>query len=342
MKQPSRQLGYSRDEFARLSISDVEVEETSEDTRARIAKVSEQGRDDFETRQRTRQGDIRDIHVTAQLSQIMGDTVYHCVWRDITERKRAEAEILRLNAELAMLLRAKTVQLAATEDELEGFAHSVSHDLRTPIRRIDEWSNALQEDYGETLDGTGQQYLNTVRAEIQTMGEHVDAMLDISRVAGRELLIDSVDLGAMAESQRAALLKRQESRDVQFVIPENLIVQGDAGLLRTLLKSLLENAWKATRRIEKGALIELGTTEKGGVPVHFVRDNGMGFDMAYAQKLFRPFQKLHGVEEFPGMGVGLAVVLRIVRRHGGKVWAEGEVGKGATFYFTLGAGNSEK
>ena len=237
---------------------------------------------------------------------------------------------------MAKLLNAKSIQLVATADELEGFAHSVSHDLRAPIRRINEWSNALLEDYGETLDDMGRQYLNTIRAEVQSMGEHVDAMLDISRVAGRELVMESVDLGATAESLGADLVKKYESRNVQFVIPEGLIVRGDAGLLRTLLKNLFENALKATARIEEGARIELGVTERGGVPVYFFRDNGMGLDMAYAGKLFRPFQKLHRDDEFPGMGIGLAVVLRIARRHGGTAWAEGEVGKGATFFFTLG------
>ena len=331
-----RRLDYSREELLRRRVADIDPPEFAKLVPERTRAILEGGSAVFETAHLRRDGISFPTEISSRITTYQGQTAILSVARDITERKRAEAEILRLHSEVTELLKAKSIQLVATADELEGFAHSMSHDLRAPIRRINGLSNALLEDYGETLDDTGRQYLNTVRAEVQSMGEHVDAMLDISRVAGRELVMESVDLGATVESLGANLVKKYESRNVQFVIPEGLIVQGDAGLLRTLLKNLLENALKATARLEEGARIEQGVTKRGGVPVYFVRDNGMGFNMAYAGKLFRPFQKLHKDEEFPGMGIGLAVVLRIIRRHGGTIWAEGEVGNGATFYFTLG------
>ena len=279
--------------------------------------------------------------ISSRVITYQGQTAILSVARD-NGRKRTEAEILAPLG-LAKLLNAKSIQLVATADELEGFAHSVSHDLRAPIRRIDEWSNALLEDYGETLDDMGRQYLNTIRAEVQSMGEHVDAMLDISRVAGRELVMESVDLGATAESLGADLVKKYESRNVQFVIPEGLIVRGDAGLLRTLLKNLFENALKATARIEEGARIELGVTERGGVPVYFFRDNGMGLDMAYAGKLFRPFQKLHRDERVPrdGHWSGGGLAYRATpRRHG---MGRGRGGQGRHVLLYAGRGvNSEE
>ena len=254
---------------------------------------------------------------------------------DVTERKRADEEIQRLNAELKVHVQQRTSELVATTAELDGFSYSVSHDLRAPLRSIDGWSAALLEDYGERLDATGKGYLETVRSETKHMGLLIDGLLQISRATRREMTWETLDLSDLAKAVAVGLAREDPERKVQFVIPEEVVVEGDAQLLRIVLHSLLDNAWKFTRSRPE-AVIEFGVTRRGGVPAYFVRDNGVGFDAKFANKLFQPFQHLHRKEEYPGSGIGLATVQRVVHRHGGKVWAEGEVDKGATFSFTLG------
>ncbi len=219
--------------------------------------------------------------------------------------------------------------------ELETFAYSVSHDLRAPLRGIDGFSQALLEDYGDKLDEQGREYLGRVRAATQRMGHLIDDMLILSRVTRSEMRRETVDLTALAGVVMAELQKTQPERQMQFVVAEGLTVNGDAVLLRAVLDNLLGNAWKFTAK-QTTARIELGVTLHEGERAYYVRDDGVGFDMTYVGKLFSPFQRLHSASEFAGTGVGLATVQRIVYRHGGKVWAEGAVGRGATFYFTLG------
>jgi light-regulated signal transduction histidine kinase (bacteriophytochrome) len=260
---------------------------------------------------------------------------------DITERKLAEAEILRLNAELNVHIQQRTSELVATTAELDGFSYSVSHDLRAPLRSIDGWSLALLEDYGEKLDDTARSYIETVRAETKHMGQLVDGLLQISRATRREMTRETLDLAEIARTVSMAVAREAPERQVTFVIPEEVMVEGDTTLMRLALQNLLKNAFKFTRTREH-AVIEFGVTDQGGVPTYFVRDNGVGFDPQFSHKLFQPFQRLHLKEEYPGSAIGLATVQRIIHRHGGRVWAEGEVEKGATFYFTLGGMNSEK
>ena len=253
----------------------------------------------------------------------------------ITERKRAEAEIRRLNQGLEQRVRQRTAQLEAANQELEAFAYSVSHDLRAPLRGIDGWSLALMEDYHDRLDAQAQQYLGFVRAEAQRMGQLIDDLLQLSRVTRAEMQAVPVNLSAIAQAVAARLQAAQPERQVDLVIQPDLAATGDPRLIEILLTNLFSNAWKFTGP-RPSARIEFGKVELEDRPVFFVRDNGMGFDMAFAQKLFGAFQRMHKQSEFPGTGIGLATVQRIVHRHGGRVWAEAQVDQGAVFYFTLG------
>jgi PAS domain S-box-containing protein len=255
---------------------------------------------------------------------------------DVTERKEAELEVSRMNAELELRVSRRTFELEAANRELEAFAYSVSHDLRAPLRGIDGWSLALLEDYSASLDEGARQYLNRVRAETQRMGNLIDDLLQLSRVSRGEMKLDEVDITALANRVIARLRDAQPARSMEFVVEPGLVAFGDARLLEIALTNLFSNAIKFTGTREK-ALIELGSIEKDGEMAFYVRDNGAGFDMAYAGNLFGAFQRFHKVSEFPGTGIGLATVQRIFRRHGGRVWAEAGVNRGATFWFTLGA-----
>jgi len=243
--------------------------------------------------------------------------------REVAERKRAEEELLKANTELT-----------AVNDELEAFSYSVSHDLRAPLRSIDGFSQVLLEDYPDKLDEQGQHYLNRVRAASQNMGQLIDDLLNLSRLTRGDLNYEAVNLTTLAQTIAENLEETQPERQVEFVIHQGLVANGDARLLRALLENLFGNAWKFTSK-HPSARIEFGVSQHGDKPAYFVRDDGTGFDMTYADKLFGAFQRLHAPSEFPGTGIGLATVKRIVHRHGGSIWAEGAVEQGATFYFSL-------
>ena len=225
-------------------------------------------------------------------------------------------------------------ELEQVNKELEAFSYSVSHDLRAPLRSIDGFSQALLEDYEDKLDEQGKDYLRRVRAATQRMSQLIDDLLNLSRISRTEIHYEEVNLTAIAKAITAELQKTQPERQVEFVIGENIVARGDSHLLRIVLDNLFRNAWKFTSK-HPDARIEFGTIQQDGRLVYYVRDNGAGFDMNYANKLFTPFQRLHKSTEFEGTGIGLATVQRIIHRHGGSIWAEGEVEKGATFYFTL-------
>ncbi|MDQ7823263.1 MAG: ATP-binding protein [Candidatus Eremiobacteraeota bacterium] len=254
--------------------------------------------------------------------------------QDITERVRIEEKIKKLNEELEERVRERTMELEASNRELDAFAHSVSHDLRSPLRGIDGWSLALIEDYGSALNEEGRQYLMRVRSETQRMGQLIDALLQLSRVTRADISHEKISLSAIASAHMDSLRERDRSRRAVTIIAPGLTVEGDDRLLTIALLNLLDNAWKFTGKCDE-ALIEVGKEEKSGKTVYFVRDNGAGFDMAYAGKLFAPFQRLHRPSHFPGTGIGLATVKRIITRHGGDIWAESEPEKGSAFFFTL-------
>lgn len=251
------------------------------------------------------------------------------------QRRRAENDLRQLNARLEERVVARTAELQAVNRELESFAYSVSHDLRAPLRTIDGFSQMLAEDYSEQVGDDGRDYIKRIRSATKHMGRLIDDILRLSRLMRQELRPKRVNLTALARSVIADLeTERPRSLPVTVTVAEGMSVVGDERLLRLVLHNLLSNAWKFTGRSPQ-AQIHMGMERQNGTTVYFVRDNGVGFDMAYIDKLFDPFQRLHPAKEFEGSGIGLATVQRVIQRHGGRVWAEGKVGQGATFYFTL-------
>jgi signal transduction histidine kinase len=257
---------------------------------------------------------------------------------DVTEKRLAEGALGRLNDELEARVRQRTTQLEAANAEMEAFCYSVSHDLRAPLRAIDGFARELLQDYADRVDETGRHYLQRVRANSQRMAQLLDDLLQLSRLSRSEMAVGLVDVTALAHEVAAELRQREPDRRVDLRVEPGLTARGDARLLRVALENLLGNAWKFTSK-KAEATVEVGRRQDDSGLAFYVRDDGAGFDPQYASKLFGAFQRLHHEREFPGTGIGLAIVQRVVHRHGGRVWAEGAVGMGATFSFTLPDGD---
>jgi signal transduction histidine kinase len=254
---------------------------------------------------------------------------------DLADRAALAIDSATLHAALDRRVRERTAQLEAALSELEAFSYSVSHDLRAPLRAIDGFGLALLEDFGPMLPEEAKGYLHRMRAATGRMGRLIDDLIELSRVTRQEMRREPVDLSGLARAALEELRRSEPGRQVDVSIAEGLVADADPRLLRVALDNLLGNAWKFSSRTE-GARIDVGVRVVDREAVFFVRDNGAGFDMAYGDKLFGAFQRLHAAGDFPGTGIGLATVHRIVQRHGGRIWAESRVGAGATFFFTLG------
>jgi len=319
-------LGHTLQELTASPFLDFVHPEDREATLAAFDRIVTTGAEvtSFENRYRCRDGSYRTLVWNS--TPAPGEGVIYASAHDITERKRFEDALV-----------AAKVATEVVNGELEAFSYSVSHDLRAPLRAIDGFSQALLEDCGERLDEKGKDYLGRVRAGAQRMAQLIDALLNLSRITRGQMRQERTDLAAFAREIAGELERSDAERAVDFRIAERAVAKGDPRLLRTALDNLLRNAWKYTSRRAE-AVIEFGVSRQDGETVYFVRDNGIGFDLAHAGKLFGAFQRLHGRGEFEGTGIGLATVARIVRRHGGRIWAEAAVDRGATFFFTLSKG----
>jgi PAS domain S-box-containing protein len=249
---------------------------------------------------------------------------------DITARKNAEQEVIRLNEQLEERVRQRTAELEASTRELDAFAYSVSHDLRAPLRSLAGYSEVIREDYDDVLDETGRSYLQRIEANTRRMSQMIDDLLNLSRTTRAALSRQRVDISELARDVVAELCESHPGRNVQANVADGLTADGDPHLIRLVLHNLLSNAWKFTARCDP-AVVDV----HGDSGVFTVRDNGAGFDMRYAAKLFDPFQRLHAAADFEGSGIGLTIVQRIVQRHGGRIWATSDIGHGAEFHFTL-------
>ena len=320
-----RVSGYNRDEVLNDPSAELSLW-VNESDRDRVTARFRNGEPvrNLEIEFRIKSGEKRLMLFSAEPIIIGGEPCTISIATDITERQRAE-----------VALKQSSARLEATNKEIEAFSYSVSHDLRSPLRSIDGFSQALLEDYHDRLDEQGRDYLQRLRGASQKMGELIDGILKLSRLTRSEIHEETVDLTALAEEIARRLQESRPERRVSFAIGRGLTVKADPQLLRVLLENLIGNAWKFTGK-KAMAEIEVGAVAEGERTSYYVRDNGAGFDMTYADKLFLAFQRLHDPTEFPGTGIGLATVQRIVNRLGGTIRAEGAVGRGAGFYFTLG------
>jgi PAS domain S-box-containing protein len=326
--------GYTRDEFLQKRITDLRSAEDAERLVRDLRQAPPGLRRWADIRHRTRDGRVLDVEIAAHTLEFRGTPAVFVVAHDVTGRKNAERALRSLNLELEQRVSQRTAELQAVVDELEAFSYSVSHDLRAPLRSIDGFTHALIESSNEKLEPVAREYLQRVRAASQRMGQLIDDLLHLSRVGRREMHVQEVNVSDLAVTVSRDLQNSDSKRRIEVVITPELYGRGDERLLKIVLENLLGNAWKFTSKTPR-ARIEFGRETKDNREAFYVRDNGAGFDMTYADKLFMPFARLHSAQEFPGSGIGLSVVQRIINRHGGRLWAEGKPGGGATVWFAL-------
>lgn len=338
-------LGYKREEMIGKSFFDLKLLSAKELPKAvsalsKSALGKQTGPEEYLLNRKD--GSYIPLEIRTYPVTINDKTAVLGIARDISERILAEEKLDKHREHLEELVIYRTKELAqsntdlaAVNKELEAFSYSVSHDLRAPLRSMAGFSEILLSDYSDKLDGKGQDCLKRVCSASKRMAILIDDILDLSRITRREMKLEAINLSALAETIVKELKESQPEREVEVTIAKDMVTNGDKLLLQVALQNLIGNAWKFTGKHPK-ARIEFGTTNINDKKVFFIRDNGAGFDMAYSDKLFDAFQRLHGVDEFSGTGIGLATVQRIVRRHGGRIWAESEIEKGARFYFTLG------
>ncbi len=326
--------GYSAEEVSRMAPWDFFQGADRERVKQEIRKVFDQGASTVEAELVTKDGSSIPFFFTGSRIFLEDRPCLLGMGIDIRDRKQAEEEIRRLNEELEQRVRQRTAQLTAANQELESFSYSVSHDLRAPVRRIENLCRILEEDCKPSLPAEGRTLLEKIQSESRRMDELIDDLLKLARVSRGDLHFEPVDLSALITGLASELQKREPERRIEWVVQSGMEAVADLRLIKIALQHLLQNAWKFTGKKDL-ARIEAGCRKEVGKTVFFVRDNGAGFDAKYADRLFGAFQRLHSQEEFEGTGVGLATVRRIIHRHGGRIWAEGEVGQGAVFYFTL-------
>lgn len=333
--------GWSRDEFLAMTVKDIRP---AEDVQSMVDAVAGAGAGHYKAgvwRHRKKDGTIISVEISTHSLEFAGRQARVVLCNDVTEQVRAREQILQLNSELEERVRQRTAELESANREMESFSYSVSHDLRAPLRHLDGYCSILREEFGGRLDASGVNCLERIGTAVRKMDELVNDMLQLAQVSREGITREPVSLSGLATELLAELQHSQPQRSVAARIADGVEVSGDRGLLRLAMENLLTNAWKYTGKTAD-AVIEFGMLSKEGQPVYFLRDNGAGFDMAYADRLFGPFQRLHPAEEFEGTGIGLATVQRIIHRHGGRIWAEGEKGRGAAFYFTLPEGTGSE
>jgi len=329
-----RHYGYSRREFLGMTIKDIRP---AEDVPALLADVKANRSTPTVTsvwRHRKKDGTLIDVEITSHEFQFGQHKTKLVLAKDITEQLHAEAQVCQLNEELEERVSERTAELTAANKELEAFSYSVSHDLRAPLRAIIGYSQLVLEDYAVRLDTEGQRLLGVIAAEALRMSQLIDDLLTFSGLGRQRVQMTDVDMTALALSAFQSLIATHLPKAPELNIKTLPPARGDSAMLRQVFVNLLDNAIKFSR-VRKDATIEIGGSSDQDQNVYYVKDNGVGFDEKYIAKLFGVFQRLHAEEEFAGTGVGLALVQRIILRHGGKVWAESELGEGATFYFAI-------
>ena len=329
-------LGFSREEYLGKKLWEVAAFQDSDASKSAFLELQQKGYiryDNIPLHSKT--GTNVEVEFVSNIYDVGLKKVIQCNIRDITDRKQAEAQIQQLNTDLERRVNLRTAQVEALNKELETFNYSVSHDLRAPLRRINGFVTALERACGEELTSKGKELITEIRTSTEHMTSLIQALLKLASLGQSELQCEQTDLSSVAHIVAKELQEGDIGRRVEFVIPDGILASGDAAMLRIVMENLMGNAWKFTSLVDL-ARIEVGVTYPAGKPTeYFVRDNGVGFDMRYAHRLFGAFQRLHLEDEFPGTGIGLASVQRIIHRHGGRIRAESSVGQGATFYFDL-------